>query len=113
MSINWPGDKTDPAIGVSRLYVCDNVIEGRLAWPWALQPNASNFWDERGVDMNGDGHVICHNVLRGFGDPIVNKTVLSRSWDAYGNDIYASFDGLNAPRTASNNTSIGKEGPGR
>ena len=25
MSLNWPGDKVDPAIGVSRLYVCDNV----------------------------------------------------------------------------------------
>ena len=25
MSINWPGDKTDPAIGVSRLYLCDNI----------------------------------------------------------------------------------------
>jgi peptide/nickel transport system substrate-binding protein len=25
MSINWPGDKTDPAIGVSRLYVCENI----------------------------------------------------------------------------------------
>ena len=25
MSINWPGDKTDPAIGISRLYVCDNI----------------------------------------------------------------------------------------
>lgn len=25
MSMNWPGDKVDPAIGVSRLYVCDNV----------------------------------------------------------------------------------------
>lgn len=25
MSLNWPGDKTDPAIGVSRLYVCDNI----------------------------------------------------------------------------------------
>jgi peptide/nickel transport system substrate-binding protein len=25
MSINWPGDKTDPAIGVSRLYVCANI----------------------------------------------------------------------------------------
>jgi peptide/nickel transport system substrate-binding protein len=25
MSINWPGDKTDPAIGVSRLYVCGNI----------------------------------------------------------------------------------------
>lgn len=25
MSINWPGDKTDPAIGVSRIYVCDNI----------------------------------------------------------------------------------------
>jgi len=25
MSINWPGDKTDPAIGVSRLYLCENI----------------------------------------------------------------------------------------
>ena len=25
MSLNWPGDKTDPAIGISRLYVCDNI----------------------------------------------------------------------------------------
>ncbi|MBN98509.1 MAG: hypothetical protein CME16_04570 [Gemmatimonadetes bacterium] len=25
MSINWPGDKTDPAIGISRLYVCNNI----------------------------------------------------------------------------------------
>ena len=25
MSINWPGDKIDPAIGISRLYVCDNI----------------------------------------------------------------------------------------
>ena len=25
MSINWPGDKTDPAIGISRLYVCENI----------------------------------------------------------------------------------------
>ena len=25
MSINWPGDKVDPAIGVSRLYLCENI----------------------------------------------------------------------------------------
>ena len=25
MSLNWPGDKVDPAVGVSRLYVCDNI----------------------------------------------------------------------------------------
>lgn len=25
MSLNWAGDKVDPAIGVSRLYVCDNI----------------------------------------------------------------------------------------
>jgi len=23
--------------------------------------------------MNGNGHVVCHNFIRSFGDPIVNK----------------------------------------
>jgi hypothetical protein len=73
--------------------ICDNVIEGRLAWPWTFADDATSHWDDRGVDMNGTGHVVCHNVIRGFGDPIVNKHRLARGWDVYGNDIYDAFDG--------------------
>lgn len=73
--------------------VCDNRIEGRLAWPWTFANDATSHWDDRGVDMNGSGHVVCHNLIRGFGDPIVNKHRLVRAWDVYGNDIYDAFDG--------------------
>jgi hypothetical protein len=73
--------------------ICDNVIEGRLAWPWTFADDATSLWDDRGVDMNGNGHVVCHNLIRGFGDPIVNKHRLARGWDVYGNDIYDAFDG--------------------
>jgi hypothetical protein len=69
------------------------VIEGRLAWPWTFAPDASTFWDYRGVDVTGDGHVVCHNRIRGFGDPIVNKKTQHRAWDVYGNDVYDSYDG--------------------
>lgn len=74
-------------------YICDNIIEGRLAWPWALDPNASLHWDDRGVAVHGDGHVVCHNRMSGFGDPMINMKDLARSLDFYGNDILDTFDG--------------------
>lgn len=74
-------------------FICDNVIEGRLVWPWTFDPNASMYWDWRGVDVTGDGHVVCHNRIRGFGDLIVNKKAQHRAWDIYGNDISDSYDG--------------------
>jgi MYXO-CTERM domain-containing protein len=73
--------------------ICDNHIEGRLVWPWTFAEDATSHWDDRGVDMNGTGHVVCHNLIRGFGDPVVNKHRLVRAWDVYGNDIYDAFDG--------------------
>lgn len=79
--------------GQTDFYICDNDVVGRLVWPWALQAGSSANWDDRGVDMTGDGHVVCHNKLQGFGDPVVNKKSRARSWDSYGNDIYDSFDG--------------------
>ena len=73
--------------------ICDNRIEGRLLWPWTFADDATSHWDDRGVDMNGSGHVVCHNLIRGFGDPIVNKHRRVRAWDVYGNDIYDAYDG--------------------
>lgn len=83
-------------------YVCDNDIDGRLDWPWVFAPDATSHWDDRGIDMNGDGHVICHNRVRGFGDPIVNETPYVRSWDVYGNDILDCFDGTELDRSTGN-----------
>jgi hypothetical protein len=74
-------------------YICDNVIEGRLVWPWVLEANASRHWDDRGVAVHGHGHVVCHNRISGFGDPMINMKILARSIDFYGNEILDSFDG--------------------
>jgi hypothetical protein len=74
-------------------YICDNIIEGRLSWPWVFQPDADLHLNDRGVAVHGDGHVVCHNRISGFGDALMNTKVLARSLDFYGNDILDSFDG--------------------
>jgi hypothetical protein len=74
-------------------YIADNVIDGRLAWPWVFDADASDHWDDRGVAVHGDGHVVCHNRIRGFGDPMISMKVLARAIDFYGNDILDTFDG--------------------
>jgi hypothetical protein len=83
-------------------YICDNDIDGRLFWPWALDPDASDHWDDRGVAVHGDGHVVCHNRIRGFGDPMINMKDLARSLDFYGNDILDTFDGTEVDLAAGN-----------
>jgi hypothetical protein len=83
-------------------YLCDNVIEGRLEWPWVFDADAQSHWDDRGVDLAGDGHVVCHNRISGFGDPVVNKQVESRAWDVYGNDILDAFDGTELDEASGN-----------
>ncbi|MBT5057860.1 MAG: T9SS type A sorting domain-containing protein [Gemmatimonadetes bacterium] len=83
-------------------YLCDNIIEGRLEWPWVLGSDATAHWDDRGVDLAGDGHVVCHNLISGFGDPVVNKQLGSRAWDVYGNDIADVFDGTELDEATGN-----------
>jgi len=83
-------------------YVCDNEIRGRLDWPWVFDANASEHWDDRGIDLNGDGHVVCHNHIEGFGDPILNLTEGYRAFDVYGNDVYDCFDGIETDRGTGN-----------
>jgi MYXO-CTERM domain-containing protein len=79
--------------GQSAFTICDNSITGRLVWPWVFEANATSHWDDRGVDVTGDAHVVCHNTIIGFGDPVVNKKNRARSWDIYGNDIRDCWDG--------------------
>ena len=80
--------------GQSNFYLCDNVLDGRLEWPWVFEHDATSHWDDRGIEVTGDGHVVCHNAVRGFGDPVVNRKRQARSWDVYGNDIADAWDGV-------------------
>ena len=83
------------ATGTNHLdfYIADNVIEGRLTWPALLDLPGDPNWDYRGVAVDGDGHVVYHNRISGFGDPLITTKMLARSIDFYGNDILDSFDG--------------------
>ena len=78
----------------TNFYVCDNVIDGRLQWPWVFGANPSSHWDDRGIAVSGNGHVVCHNRIRGFGDPVINTVRQARAWDVYGNDIADAWDGV-------------------
>lgn len=88
--------------GQTDFYVCDNDIDGRLVWPWVFDADATSHWDDRGIDLNGNGHVVCHNRIRGFGDPIVDKTPFFRALDVYGNDILDCFDGTELDEATGN-----------
>jgi hypothetical protein len=88
--------------GQSDFYVCDNEIHGRLEWPWVYDADASSHWDDRGIDLQGDGHVVCHNFVAGFGDPIMNQEEGFRAFDVYGNDVWDTYDGIEVDRGAGN-----------
>ena len=61
--------------------VCDNDIEGRVVWPGTGIPS------ERGIDLRGDGNVVCHNHVRYFGDCVSLQPFTGPS---YGNDVYGN-----------------------
>jgi hypothetical protein len=73
-------------------YVCDNLLEGREAqWP----ETDSSVWDFEGIVITGEGHVVCHNTLSGFGDALGqhhNTSIPNRANDFYGNEVLWSGD---------------------
>jgi MYXO-CTERM domain-containing protein len=82
--------------------ICDNDIEGRLVWPWVFDADATSHWDDRGIHIDGSGHVVCHNRIKGFGDPVINKIRGNRAWDVHGNDIIDAFDGTELDESEGN-----------
>ncbi len=71
--------------------VCDNLIEGRTPWPGSGIPS------ERGIDLRGDGNVVCHNTVRYFGDCVSVQPFTGPSYgnDIFGNDVsYCVDDGI-------------------
>jgi hypothetical protein len=46
-------------------FLADNVIEGPSTWP-----RSRGIENARGIQITGEGHVVCHNRVRGFADAI-------------------------------------------
>ena len=71
--------------------ICDNTIVGRTDWPGSGIPG------ERGIDLRGDGNVVCFNAVQHFGDCISVQPSTGRSAgnDVHGNDAaYCVDDGI-------------------
>ena len=74
--------------------ICDNVLEGRFVWPNV----SSSTWDQEGIVVTGQGHVVCHNTLSGFGDALgisQNTSLPNVAIDFFGNEVlWTGDDGL-------------------
>ena len=46
-------------------FIADNLIEGPSTWP-----RTKGIEDARGIQISGQGHVVCYNRIRGFADAI-------------------------------------------
>jgi hypothetical protein len=83
--------------------ICDNIVHGRLAWPLIYTDDMAAHADDQGIRVDGSGHVVCHNDITGFGDPMINFTDGGRAYDFYGNDIHEIYaDGTELDRAEGN-----------
>jgi len=82
----------------STSYVCDNLLDGRLAWPQVYTDDDGAHSNDDGILVQGNGHVVCHNQVRGYGDALKVEQAGARSLDFYGNEV------LSATTTASSST---------
>lgn len=73
-------------------YLCDNVVEGRLAWPLVYADDNGKHSDDDGIHVEGNGHVVCHNQVSGFGDALKVEEDGARADDFYGNEVLWSYD---------------------
>jgi len=73
-------------------YVCDNVLEGRLVWPAVYTDDNGAHSNDDGINLQGSGHVVCHNRLVGYGDAIKTAQDGARAIDFYGNEVTSAYD---------------------
>ena len=85
LGVGSKADQTD-------FYVCDDVLEGRLAWPKNYFTDNGRHADDDGIALSGSGHVVCHNEISGFGDSFKLAQEGGRAIDFYGNDVLSSYD---------------------
>ena len=72
--------------------ICDNVFEGRLAWPLTYGDDGAAHASDDGIVVSGTGHVVCHNTISGFADALQNFQSGTRANDFYGNEILWTYD---------------------
>lgn len=73
-------------------YLCDNVLQGRLRWPQTFADDGGAHASDDGINVKGDGHVVCHNVVGGFGDAMKVEQPGARAVDFYGNEVVSAYD---------------------
>jgi hypothetical protein len=73
-------------------YICDNDLEGRLSWPAVYSDDGGMHANDDGIHVEGNGHVICHNRLVGFGDALKIQQDGARAVDFYGNEVLSAYD---------------------
>lgn len=84
-------------------YICDNILEGRLAWPQVYSDDGGAHSNDDGINVQGNGHVVCHNRISGYGDAMKIEQTGARAADFYGNDILTAYDnGLELDGTTGN-----------
>jgi hypothetical protein len=72
-------------------YICDNLVEGRLRWPLTYSDDDGEHSDDEGIVVWGEGNVVCHNRVSGYGDAL-NVSSGDRATDFYGNEIRSAYD---------------------
>jgi hypothetical protein len=73
-------------------YLCDNDLEGPLAWPHVYTDDGGQYANVDGINIQGSGHVVCHNRLIGWGDAMKVEQDGARAIDFYGNDVLSAYD---------------------
>jgi hypothetical protein len=78
-----------PGGAIQGFFIADNLFEGRLKWllPFAGDKEADRIWskfEERAVELGGNGSVVCHNTINHFKDGVDVIT----SVDTCDNDIH-------------------------
>src|SRR5206468_5634689 len=85
--------------------VCDNVLEGRLAWPFVYADDGGHHSGSNdGINVKGNGHVVCNNRIVGFGDAMKVEQAGARADDFYGNETLSAYDNAIELDTSEGNT---------
>jgi Chondroitinase B len=73
-------------------YLCDNILEGRLAWPAVYADDGGAHANDDGIHLEGNGHVVCHNQIKGYGDAMKIEQDGARADDFYNNEVLSAYD---------------------
>jgi len=73
-------------------YLCDNILAGRLSWPSVYTDDNGARSNDDGIRVQGFGHVVCHNLIAGYGDALKVEQDGSRAVDFYGNEVLSAYD---------------------